>query len=77
MEIISLSKQQADVYNSIACDYMDAAQAQVSNFDKVPKPYLDAINCQRRMLNFLDELKALNEVGVVSEEKSRNLQERV
>lgn len=76
-EIISLLQQEVDIYNSIACDYMDAAQAEVSDFDKVPRPYLDAIFPQERMLDFLNELKNLHETGIANEEQRRRLQEQV
>jgi hypothetical protein len=80
-EIASLVEQQAGVYNSIVCDYMDAAEARhqssVTGSVKVPKPYLDAINAQVRMLDFLNELQTLNERGVVSEEQRSKLQNQV
>lgn len=76
-EIISLSKQKAAVYKSIACDYMDAAQVQEDDFEKIPRPYLNAISVQSRMLDFLNELQKLNEIKIINEEQRTMLQDQI
>ena len=56
---------------------MDAAEAVLIFPDKSSKPYLSAINCQLRALNFLNEFQQLMEKEELTPEekqKEENLQ---
>lgn len=69
LEKASLAQQRSDVYNSIVCDYVDAAKAieenptikdRIPNWKifaphKTPKPYLEAIGSQEKILSQLHE----------------------
>lgn len=71
-ERLALLKQKEAVLESIACDYMDAAEA-IHFREKGPKPYLEAASAQNRILDFLNEICELADQERLTSEKREQL----